>query len=142
MRNGFSRTLDADAGVKEFQVLMGAKRESPPDAQVYGLGQWAGAVRIGGCWHGACRTCRNRRSPERVWTLLALPLESLPTALTVKGAGGEGQHGRRPMLVLALSGLLLFRMAASTGRTASIPPLCRSNGCSGAAAGCHREGGT
>ena len=53
------------------------------------------------------------RSPERVWTLRVLPLESLPTALTVKGAGGEGQQqGRRPMLVSSLSGLLLFLLAA------------------------------
>ena len=52
------------------------------------------------------------RSPERVWTLPALPLESLPADLTVKGAGGEGQHGRRPLVVLSLSGLLLFRLAA------------------------------
>ena len=67
------------------------------------MGQWAGAVRI---------VRRGRRSPERVWTLLALPLESLPTALTVKGAGGEKQPGRTPTLVLTLSGWLLFRKAA------------------------------
>lgn len=77
--------------------------------QIYGLGQWAGAVRIGGCGHGACRAFRNRRSPERVWNLLVLPLEFLPTALTVKGAGGEGQRGRRPTLVLLLPGWLLLR---------------------------------
>jgi len=53
-----------------------------------------------------------RRSPERVWTLRVLPLESLPAALTVKGAGGEKQPGRTPTLVLRLSGGLLFRMAA------------------------------
>ena len=72
------------------------------------MGQWAGAVRI---------VRRGRRSPERVWTLgsvtlLALPLESLPTALTVKGAGGEKQPGRTPTLVLTVSGWLLFRKAA------------------------------
>jgi hypothetical protein len=50
-----------------------------------------------------------RRSPERVWTLLALPLESLPAALTVKGAGGRRQQGRKPTLVLMLAGWLLFR---------------------------------
>ena len=48
----------------------------------------------------------------RVWTLLVLPLESLPTALTMKGAGGEKQPGRTPTLVLTLSGWLLFRKAA------------------------------
>ena len=45
-------------------------------------------------------------------TLLVLPLESLPAALTVKGAGGEKQPGRTPTLVLALSGWLLPRKAA------------------------------
>ena len=45
-------------------------------------------------------------------TLLVRPPQSLEAVLTVKGAGGEGQHGRRSMLVLSLSGLLLFRMAA------------------------------
>jgi hypothetical protein len=39
--------LNADAGVKEVQAPMGAERESPPDVLVYGLGQWAGAIRIG-----------------------------------------------------------------------------------------------
>jgi hypothetical protein len=65
-----------------------------------------------------------RRSPERVWTLLALPLESLPAALTVKGAGGEKQPGRTPTLVLRLSGGLLFRMAARalTGSLIQDPP--------------------
>jgi len=67
------------------------------------VGQWAGLVRI---------SRLRRRSPERVWTLLVHPLQSLATVLTVKGAGGEGQHGRKPMLVLSLSGLLLFRKAA------------------------------
>jgi hypothetical protein len=70
-------------------------------------GRWLGAGLANGC----------RRSPERVWTLgsvtlLALPLESLPTALTVKGAGGEKQPGRTPTLVLSVSGWLLFRKAA------------------------------
>ena len=65
-----------------------------------------------GRWLGAGLTYGCRRSPERVWTLLALPLESLPTALTVKGAGGEKQPGRTPTLVLTLSGWLLFRKAA------------------------------
>ncbi len=67
------------------------------------LGQWADVVRI---------VRRGRRSPERVWTLLALPLKSLPTAPAMKGAGGRRQQGRTPMLVLALAGWLLFRMAA------------------------------
>jgi hypothetical protein len=87
---------------------MQRRGETHQATQVYGLGQCARAVRIGGCGHGACRPCRNRRSPERVWTLLLLPLEFLPTALTVKGAGGEGQHGRRPTLVLLLPGWSLF----------------------------------
>jgi hypothetical protein len=77
--------------------------------QVYGLEQWAGAVRIGGEKPGIGRVLGGCRFPERVWTLLVLPLEFLPTALTVKGAGGEGQHGRRPTLVLLLPGWLLFR---------------------------------
>ena len=67
------------------------------------VGQWAGAVRI---------VRRGRRSPERVWTLLALPLESLPTAPAVKGAGGRRQQRRTPLLVLTLAGWLLFRLAA------------------------------
>ena len=75
------------------------------------VGQWAGVVRIVRPWVRGRPGPRGRRSPERVWTLLALPLESLPAALTVKGAGGEGQHGRRPLLVVSLSGLLLFRKA-------------------------------
>ena len=48
------------------------------------------------------------RSQERVWTLRVLPLESLPAALTVKGAGG-GTQRRKPMLLLRLSCCLLFR---------------------------------
>ncbi len=42
---------------------------------------------------GAGLTYGCRRSPERVWTLLVRPLESLPTALTVKGAGGGETAG-------------------------------------------------
>ena len=61
---------------------------------------------------GAGLACGCRRSPERVWTLRVLPLESLPTALTVKGAGGRRQQGRTPLLVLTLAGWLLFRLAA------------------------------
>jgi hypothetical protein len=52
------------------------------------------------------------RSPERVWTLPVLPMESLPTVRTTKGAGGRRQQGRTPMLVLTLAGLLLFRSTA------------------------------
>ena len=70
-----------------------------------------------GRWLGAGLAKGDRRSPERVWTLgsvtlRVLPLESLPTALTVKGAGGEKQPERTPTLVLTLSGWLLFRKAA------------------------------
>jgi hypothetical protein len=62
------------------------------------MGQWTGAVRIVRPWFGAGLTYGCRRSPERVWTLgsvtlLARPLESLPTALTVKGAGGGETAG-------------------------------------------------
>ncbi len=84
------------------------------------MGQWAGAVRI---------VRRGRRSPERVWTLgsvtlIVLPLESLPTALTVKGAGGRRQQGRTPLLVLTLAGWLLFRLAAQQlGDPPSSPSL-------------------
>jgi len=42
------------------------------------MGQWSGVVRITGAGLAL-----------RVWTLLALPLEYLPIALTVKGAGGS-----------------------------------------------------
>ena len=62
----------------------------------------------GGSGPGLCGSCGRglgagltygcRRSPERVWTLLALPLESLPTALTVKGAGGGGTAGKDSFL--------------------------------------------
>jgi hypothetical protein len=45
-------------------------------------------------------------------TLLVCPLESLPAALTVKGAGERRQPGRTPTLVVSPSGWLLFRMAA------------------------------
>jgi hypothetical protein len=76
------------------------------------MGQWAGTVRIVRRGLGAGLTYGCRRSPERVWTLLVLPLESLPTALTVKGAGGEKQPGRTPTVVLSVSGWLLFRRAA------------------------------
>jgi hypothetical protein len=89
-----------------------ASEKAHQATQVYGLEQWAGAVRIGGEQPGVGPVLGWCRSQERVWTLLVRPLESLPTALTVKGAGGEGQHGRRPLLVSALSGWLLFRMAA------------------------------
>ena len=84
---------------------MGVSAQQKPTRQPRSgaVGQWAGVVRI---------VRRGHRSPERVWTLLALPLESLPTALTVKGAGGEKQPGRTPTLVLTLSGWLLFRKAA------------------------------
>jgi hypothetical protein len=93
-------------------------RESPPG--IPGLGPWgSGPGLCGSCgrWLGAGLASGDRRSPERVWTLgsvtlLVLPLESLPTALTVKGAGGEKQPGRTPTLVLTLSGWLLFRKAA------------------------------
>jgi hypothetical protein len=64
----------------------------------WGLGQLCGSS---GGRTGSGRIYRDRRSPERVWTLgsvtlLVLPLESLPAALTVKGAGGEKQQGRTP----------------------------------------------
>jgi hypothetical protein len=85
--------------------VVGVRAQQKPTKQPRSgaVGQWAGAVRI---------VRRGRRSPERVWTLLVLPLESLPAALTVKGAGGEKQPGRTPTLVLTLSGWLLFRKAA------------------------------
>ena len=58
------------------------------------MGQWDGAVRIVRPLARG-RPCQ-RGSPitgagldPRVWTLPVRPLESLPTALTVKGAGGE-----------------------------------------------------
>jgi hypothetical protein len=81
----------------------------------WGGGAWGSGPELCGSSGGRAgsgRTYRDRRSPERVWTLLVLPLESLPAALTVKGAGGEKQPGRTPTLVLALSGWLLFRKAA------------------------------
>ena len=81
------------------------------------MGQWDGAVRIVRPLARG-RPCQ-RGSPitgagldPRVWTLPVRPLESLPTAQTVKGAGGEKQPGRTPTLVLTLSGWLLFRKAA------------------------------
>jgi len=87
------------------RLVVGVSGQGKPSRQPRSgaVGQWAGAVGI---------VRRGRRSPERVWTLRALPLESLPTALTVKGAGGEKQPGRTPTLVLSVSGWLLFRKAA------------------------------
>jgi hypothetical protein len=99
------RTLLAvEGGRLRWQVLQNhlTWKKERPDIQ----GEAHGAV------FRSCAEPPQRGSPERVWTLLVLPLESLPTALTLKGAGGEGQHGRRPMLVLSMSGWLLFRMAA------------------------------
>jgi hypothetical protein len=73
----------------------------------WGLGQWAGAVRI--------KRRQGRFRPDLpgspitgagldpgVWTLgsvtlLVLPLESLPTALTVKGSGGGQTAGQPPI---------------------------------------------
>jgi len=80
--------------------------------QVWGRGAVGRGCADRAPWVGAGLTYGCRRSPERVWTLLALPLESLPAALTVKGAGGEKQPGRTPTLVLSVSGWLLFRKAA------------------------------
>jgi hypothetical protein len=81
------------------------------------MGQWDGAVRIVRPLARG-RPCQ-RGSPitgagldPRVWTLPVRPLESLPTALTVEGAGGRRQQGRTPLLVLTLAGWLLFRLAA------------------------------
>jgi len=44
--------------------------------------------------------------------LRGLLLESLPAALTVKGAGGEKQPGRTPTVVLRLSGIEVVRVVA------------------------------
>jgi hypothetical protein len=86
-----------------------ASEKAHQATQVYGLEQWAGAVRIGGEQPGVGPVLGWCRSQERVWTLRAFPLESLPTALTVKGAGGRRQQGRTPTLVFSLPGWLLFR---------------------------------
>ena len=98
----------AEQAITLVHVFLPEKARQPPGHAAWG--QRAGIVRIG--WPAKAES-PGLRSPERVWTLLALPPESLPAALTVKGAGGEGQQqGRRPMLVSSLSGLLLFRLAA------------------------------
>ena len=65
-------------------------------SQVWGRGP--GLCGSCGRWLGAGLASGDRRSPERVWTLGSVtlrsrPLESLPTALTVKGAGGEETAG-------------------------------------------------
>ena len=59
-------------------------------------GQRAGIVRIGGAAEAESLWLL---SPERVWTLgfvilLDLPLESLPTALSLNGVGGRKSWGR------------------------------------------------
>jgi len=113
------------SGISFWEATAGwAKQELRPTVspRFGAIGQWAGVVRIvrSLAWGRPCQ-----RGPPItgaglvpwVWTLgsvtlLALPLESLPAALTVKGAGGEKQPGRTPTLVLTLSGWLLFRKAA------------------------------
>jgi hypothetical protein len=57
------------------------------------------------------RSASLRRKRELV-TLRVLPLESLPAALTVKGAGGEKQPGRTPTVVLRQSGIEVVRVVA------------------------------
>ena len=109
------RGAGAGAGVagrhRRVGDVVGVSAQGKPTRQPRSgaVGQWAGAVRIGGVAEAGSP---GLRSPERVWTLRALPLESLPAALTVKGAGGEKQPGRTPTLVLSVSGWLLFRKAA------------------------------
>jgi hypothetical protein len=104
--------LPAGGAQRGAAVAMSGQGKPTRQPRSGAVGQWAAVVRIGGA---AAAGSPWLRSLERVWTLgsmtlLVLPLESLPAALTVKGAGGRRQQGRTPMLVLA--GWLLFRFAA------------------------------
>ena len=97
IRHASTHVLPVKAGRFAADWRWGLAAKRPTSSLVMGPG---------GSGQGLCG------SAGRVWTLLALPLESLPAALTAKGAGGRRQKGRTPMLVLTLAGWLLFRLAA------------------------------
>jgi hypothetical protein len=79
----------------------GGCERSRPTVSPRSRGPWgSGPGLCGSCgrWLREDLASGDRRSPERVWTLgsvtpRVLPLESLPAALTVKGAGGGETAG-------------------------------------------------
>jgi hypothetical protein len=91
-------------------MIKGSERKPTGQPRFEAVGPWGGGAWGSGpelCGSsggrtGSGRIYRDRRSPERVWTLgsvtlLVLPMESLPAALTVKGAGGGQTAGQPPI---------------------------------------------